>query len=158
MTRNLAAAAVVLLCVCTPPQQDADTPKVEVEPSREAAPAPEPFLTAAPKKPPAVAGKTLPVQPCDLDGADTVDLDGDGRPEVFTVKKNGVLYCKAMDLDMDGKPDVRELYDAAGKKTMKLSDLDGDGVFEVRHSYDQRGCTAEYDRDGDGIIDATEPC
>ncbi|MBN2195593.1 MAG: hypothetical protein JW751_22425 [Polyangiaceae bacterium] len=53
---------------------------------------------------------------CPLDRAEEkLDADGDGRPEISTVKRTGKPVCQAVDLNRDGVPDIFTYFDDRGR-------------------------------------------
>ena len=69
---------------------------------------------------------------CPLNGATGTDVNGDGRPDVYELRRGSKRVCRAMDLDFDGQVDVVELFDDSGTRTQRLSDLDGNGTIDSR--------------------------
>jgi hypothetical protein len=119
-------------------------------------------------------------EPCDATSSDTqkVDVNGDGKPDIFHVMKNGKEICRIIDLNMDGRPDAFIYYDEQGRERRRESDFDRDGradeiaIYEngvlklkLRETnFDDKIDTWDYyengrlvrrerDSDGDGIVD-----
>lgn len=87
-------------------------------------------------------------------GAQSLDANGDGKPDVITVVQGGREVCRVVDLNYDGKPDAFLYYDASGALRRKESDFDRDGrIDEVAH-YDA-GVLRRKDRETnlDGKLD-----
>lgn len=119
-------------------------------------------------------------QECDTSssGAEKIDANNDGRPDITIVKDAGHEVCRAVDLDFDGKVDEWVYRDPAGQVTRRETDYDRDGrVDEIskykggvliekdrattlggkldtwEHYKGGRVASAERDSDGDGVID-----
>lgn len=71
---------------------------------------------------------------CALERAsERLDANGDGRPEIQSVRQGGRTVCRAIDLNWDGAVDVWIYYDAAGKVRRREYAFGRDGtVNEVR--------------------------
>jgi hypothetical protein len=89
----------------------------------------------------------------------TVDLDRDGRPDVFNtfrVRADGVrqLVAKRTDLDRDGRVDLFSDFDEAGALVEERMDGDFDGKVDwVDHYKGGVRVMAEHDSDFDGRTD-----
>jgi hypothetical protein len=119
-------------------------------------------------------------EPCDTGSAEAVKVDanGDGKPDIIHVMRNGKEVCRAVDLNMDGAMDAFIYYDDQGRERRREQDFDRDGradeisIFEngqiklkMRETnFDNQIDTWDYyengrlvrrerDSDGDGIID-----
>jgi hypothetical protein len=119
-------------------------------------------------------------EPCPLDanGAERIDANGDGKPDVTIVSEDGKERCRAADLDFDGRVDLYSYLDKSGALTRRELDYDRDGnVDEIQlfkngqisekhrsttvvkrldtwETYSQgRIIKAERDSDGNGRID-----
>lgn len=68
-------------------------------------------------------------EPCDLESAGTekIDVNGDGRPDIYIVKSSGKEVCRAVDLNFDGHLDTWSYRDGAGQLRRRESDYDRDG-------------------------------
>jgi len=66
---------------------------------------------------------------CELVGpmVEAEDVNGDGRPELTTVRRGGRLHCSAADLDFDGGIEMYSYFDAQQKLRRRELDFDGDG-------------------------------
>jgi len=90
-----------------------------------------------------VAAPVLTTKGPDGTVAETTDLNGDGKPDIWTNyrevevrkgTKDKVLIRKAVDLNGDGRVDVVTYYDDKGDPTREDIDLDFDGrADEVRY-------------------------
>jgi hypothetical protein len=71
-------------------------------------------------------------EPCDLDssGAERVDANGDGKPDLTVVNEGGKERCRAADLDFDGKVDLFSYQDSSGRVTRRELDYDRDGNID----------------------------
>jgi hypothetical protein len=111
-------------------------------------------------------------------GAEGLDANGDGRPDVVRVKQGAREVCRTTDLNFDGKIDRTTFFDAQQKVRRVESDFDRDGlvdelslfeggVLKEKHrattmdgtldtwEFYEKGKLArtERDEDGDGFID-----
>ncbi len=87
-----------------------------------------------------------------------IDLDVDGRPEVFNYYEESssgrVLVRKEVDLNKDGRVDVRSYYDQDGRLTREEMDGDFDGQIDwVDHYVNGERGRSEVDTDYDGVFD-----
>lgn len=65
---------------------------------------------------------------CSPDGSSkTVDVNGDQRPDIVHVMKEGREVCRIVDLNFDGAVDVYIYYDAKGGERRREADFDRDG-------------------------------
>ncbi|MFO0555226.1 MAG: VCBS repeat-containing protein [Polyangiaceae bacterium] len=94
-------------------------------------------------------------QPCPTNGPEVekVDLNGDGRPDVFRVSERGHLFCQVADLTFDGLPDEVRFFDELFALARVQRDLDGDGQFDELVVKRGGGCLEYVDRDQDGRFD-----
>jgi hypothetical protein len=117
---------------------------------------------------------------CDVDSgsARKVDVNNDGRPDIFHVDAGGKEVCRAIDMNFDGVKDAFIYFDETGKERRRESDFDRDGVpdeisisqggvivkkeretnfdrkIDTWDTYDGgRLAKSERDSDADGIID-----
>jgi hypothetical protein len=101
---------------------------------------------------------------CDTSGkkVTTVDLNGDGKPDVWkfyaTVVENGanleVLTCKEVDLNFDGKKDAWLYYENSGNVANEEYDLDFDGHIDLWvYRQNNKIVREEYDSNFDGRAD-----
>lgn len=117
---------------------------------------------------------------CDVESgsARKVDVNNDGRPDIFHVDSGGREVCRAIDMNFDGVKDAFIYFDETGKERRRESDFDRDGVpdeisisqggvivkkeretnfdrkIDTWDSYDGgRLAKSERDSDADGIID-----
>jgi hypothetical protein len=117
---------------------------------------------------------------CAIDGpgAEKLDANGDGRPDVSIVREGGREICRAVDLNFDGKIDSWTYFAPNGQIRRRERDYDRDGRIEeisiyengvlveqhrattLTHKLDtwhyyQAGQLArtERDSDGDAIVD-----
>jgi hypothetical protein len=69
---------------------------------------------------------------CDTSSAsaERLDANGDGKPEVVILKKNGRPLCQAADLNLDGRFDVYVYYDGSGQLRRREYDFDHDGAID----------------------------
>ncbi len=87
--------------------------------------------TQAKAKAPAAGERDTDIkhEPCDKDssGAQKIDVNGDGLPDIVHVMKGGREACRVVDLNLDGAIDAFIYYDAQGRETRRESDFDRDG-------------------------------
>ncbi len=120
------------------------------------------------------------LEKCDIESksAEKIDADGDGRPEIVKVLKDGRELCRTFDLNFDGKIDRTTFFDERGKIRRVESDFDRDnrvdeivlykaGVAVEKHRATTLGgkldtwdflekgqvVRTERDENGDGVID-----
>jgi len=117
---------------------------------------------AAAQKGPAVA--TAADQPpteivheeCDLDapGAEKIDVNNDGRPDIVRVMRGWREICRAMDFNFDGLIDTYLYFDDKGNVRRRESDFDRDGIIDEIAIY-QNGVIQEKHRETnlDGMLD-----
>jgi hypothetical protein len=72
---------------------------------------------------------TIEHEECDVSaaGAEKLDVNGDGKPDITVVRSGGRDVCRAYDLNFDGRVDLYAYYDSAGKLRRKEYDFDRDG-------------------------------
>ena len=90
---------------------------------------------------------TIVHQECDTksSGAEKIDANGDGRPDITIVKSGGHEVCRAVDLNFDGKVDVWVYRNPAGQVTRRETDYDRDGRIDEISTY-KNGVLTEKDR------------
>jgi hypothetical protein len=96
----------------------------------------------------------MPRATCGSGDATTLDVNGEGRPDVRTVVIGGPTVCRESDLDFDGAPDVVRVTDIDGNLQWLGQDLDFDGRVD-RLEHHEGGALVEemIDLDGDGRPD-----
>ena len=74
---------------------------------------------------------------CDLhaSGTRSTDVNGDGRPDLFSVMKDGHELCRAADLDFDGKIDIWTYFDDQGRVRRRELDYNRDGQIDEIQRY-----------------------
>lgn len=134
----------------------APTPPPPVSVPVEPTPRSEPGVEAAVAPPEAAVLGEITYAECPLDKAITFDVNGDGVPDVFTVREAGVSVCKASNLDFKGGPDVVTFYQPNGAVRAEIYDFDGDGAVDTVTTYDGANKRVERDTNGDGRADLRE--
>jgi len=111
-------------------------------------------------------------------GNERIDVNGDGRPNIVKVMKDGRETCRILDLNLDGAIDAYVYYDEGGRERRREFDFDRDGrvdeivtlrdgspiLKERETNFDNQLDTWDYyefgrlvkrerDSDGDGVID-----
>jgi hypothetical protein len=117
-------------------------------------------------------------EPCAIESGKTVDVNGDGKPDLWRVMSGNREVCKAIDPNFDGVKDAYIYFDESGKIRRREADFDRDGIpdevavfdngvivsKELETNFDSKLDTwetyaggrlakTERDSDGDGIID-----
>jgi len=119
-------------------------------------------------------------EPCDVTaaGAEKIDANGDGKPDITVVRDGGRELCRAVDLNFDGVIDAYTYFDASGQLRRRENDYDKDGqvdeistfkggqisekdqsTAQAQHldtwDFYQAGALVRTERDsnGDGVID-----
>ena len=117
---------------------------------------------------------------CDIksSGAEKLDANGDGKPDVTLVKSGGREVCRAVDINFDGQMDSWTYFDGGGKvrrkeraygrdgRVKEISIYQGGVISEQQQSttvpdkldtwhFFKAGKLArtERDSDGDGVVD-----
>jgi hypothetical protein len=77
---------------------------------------------------------------CDPKGkrVELLDLNHDGKPDVWKLYKGEVLTCKEVDLNHDGKKDYLAEFDDGGNLVLEAYDFDFDGHFDARMHIDRK--------------------
>jgi hypothetical protein len=123
---------------------------------------------------------TIEVEGCktNSEGAESLDVNGDGKSEIVRVLSRGHEECRTVDLNFDGRLDRTTYFTPRGEIRRVESDFDRDGMvdeialFEGGRPTETRRATTldgkldtwdyfksgrlsltERDRNGDGIID-----
>jgi hypothetical protein len=119
-------------------------------------------------------------EPCNTSssGAEKIDANGDGKPDITIVREGGREVCRAVDLNFDGVIDAYTYFDSSGQMRRRENDYDKDGqideiiTFKAGQIYEKDQSTAlarhldtwdfyqagtlvrtERDSNGDGVID-----
>jgi hypothetical protein len=88
---------------------------------------------------------TVTHEACDTSGAEKTDANGDGKPDIFSVKSGGREVCRAVDLNFDGLIDAYTYFDGSGQIRRRESDYDRDGQIDEIAIY-KSGQVAEKDQ------------
>jgi hypothetical protein len=81
-------------------------------------------------------GDALPTaiehEPCDVgsSGAQKIDSNGDGKPDIIRVTSGGREVCRVVDLNNDNVPDSFIYFDGSGAIRRRESDFDRDGKID----------------------------
>lgn len=91
---------------------------------------------------------------CDASSGQALDVNGDGRPDIVSVRSGGRETCRVIDLNHDGHPDAFVYFDASGQVRRRESDFDRDGKIDEIATY-QNGVIVRKDRETnlDGRLD-----
>lgn len=91
---------------------------------------------------------------CEGGSIQSVDTNGDGKPDIQHVTKDGREVCRVVDLNRDGKPDLYEYFDATGAIRRREFCYDETGAVNAIETY-ERGKLVErqYDISGQHRID-----
>lgn len=95
-------------------------------------------------------------EPCDdkSSGAQKVDSNNDGKPDIVSVMKGGKEVCRVLDLNFDGKVDRFIYFDDAGQARRMESDYDRDGrVDEVAYLVGGQFVRKDREMNLDGKLD-----
>lgn len=106
------------------------------------------------KLPTGIRGEDVQHEDCSGDRTDVLDANGDGKPDIKRVYKNGKESCRTSDLNHDGKADLYEYFDPSGQVRRREADYDADGVVDAIEYY-QNGklIRRELDTTGQHRID-----
>ena len=85
---------------------------------------------------------------------DSVDANGDGKPDITRVTDHGREVCRSVDLDHDGKPDLYEYFDSTGEIRRREFCYDRTGTVNAIELYEGgKLARREYDIGGQHKID-----
>ena len=85
--------------------------------------------TAAAVGPNAKRSTAIEHEACDLKGkVESIDVTGDGKPDIQKVYDGSREACRVTDLNHDGHPDLYEYFDKAGQLRRREYDFDDNGV------------------------------
>jgi hypothetical protein len=85
---------------------------------------------------------------------DSIDANGDGKPDVTAVTDHGREVCRSVDLDHDGKPDLYEYFDSSGEMRRREFCYDQTGTVNAIELYEGgKLVRREYDIAGQHKID-----
>lgn len=85
---------------------------------------------------------------------ESVDANGDGKPDIERVSDHGREVCRSVDLDHDGKPDLYEYFNTAGQIRRREFCYDQTGAVNAIEIYEGgRLAQREYDIGGQHKID-----
>lgn len=86
---------------------------------------------------------------------DGIDVNGDGKVDIFYTYKNDFLTKNEQDRNFDGKVDAFHEFDRRGLIVTSSFDSDFDGRFEYQLTYENEfNYKAVWDQDGDELPDA----
>ena len=78
-------------------------------------------------------------------GAEKIDANGDGKPDITIVREGGREVCRAVDLNFDGVIDSYSYFDANGQLRRRENDYDKDGKIDEITTF-KAGQIAEKDQ------------
>jgi hypothetical protein len=85
---------------------------------------------------------------------ESVDANGDGKPDIQRITDHGREVCRTVDLDNDGKPDLYEYFDSAGEIRRREYCYDQTGTVNAIEFYEGgKLVRREYDIGGQQKID-----
>lgn len=91
-------------------------------------------------------GKVITTEAKGGQTVERADLDGDGRPDVYSYYKeiqrpNGktekTMVRRTIDVNADGRPDITQHFDESGVLTKEEMDYDYDGVVDCVRTYEK---------------------
>ena len=91
-----------------------------------------------------------------LGKAESIDRDGDGKPDIWNYRSGpeGEIHTKVLDLNRDGAPDVKTYFNIKGQITKEQFDGDFDGQIDIEDIYkDNQRVESYIDTNTDGIFD-----
>jgi hypothetical protein len=111
--------------------------------------------TAPPKVAAATRSNGLEHEPCAGDRQDTLDSNGDGKPEITRYfDKSAHETCRWVDLNHDGKPDLFDYFDASGALRRRELCYDDTGLVNAIEHYESgKMVRREFDINGSHRID-----
>lgn len=100
-------------------------------------------------------GEPMPHETCVAGtGAQTMDVNNDGQPDIRTMMEAGRPRCREVDANFDGRVDIIRWYDASGAVTRVEDDYDFDGRMDVVASYEGGVVVRDIlDTNFDGVTD-----
>lgn len=100
-------------------------------------------------------GEPMPHETCVAGtGAETMDVNNDGQPDIRTMMEGGRPRCREVDANFDGRVDIMRWYNAAGAVTRVEDDYDFDGRMDVVAFYENGVVVRDIlDTNFDGITD-----
>lgn len=108
------------------------------------------------KLPDGVRSQTIEHESCEESGhkVESVDVNGDGKPDIRRVYDGAQEVCRISDLNRDGKPDLFEYYDKTGQLRRREADYDDNGIVNAIELYENgKLVRAELDTTNQGRID-----
>jgi hypothetical protein len=72
----------------------------------------------------------IPHEACNVDSAESLDANGDGKPDVRIVRDGGRERCRSVDLNFDGIVDTWIYRDGRGQVRRRETDFDRDGKID----------------------------
>jgi hypothetical protein len=103
-----------------------------------------------------VRSETIDHEACPEGGRriETLDTNGDGKPDIRRVYDGAVEACRVSDMNHDGKPDMYEYFDKTGQIRRREVDFDDNGIANLIEHYENgKLVSRELDTTNQGRLD-----